>query len=52
MAVTIDELHIDVKSGGKQAPEQAPAAALSRKAGDPRQQLTLLAERKARLNTE
>lgn len=52
MAVTIDELQIDVKSGGKQALEQAPATTLSRKPSDARQQMTLLAERRARLNTE
>lgn len=52
MAVTIDELQIDVKSGGAQSATQEPAAAQPKKPVDLRRQLVMLAERRARLSTE
>jgi len=52
MAVTIDEMQIDVKSGAKNAQAQSPAAAPPKESVDLRQQLALLAERSRRLTTE
>jgi hypothetical protein len=52
MAVTIDEMQIDVKSGGKSAPAASPAAAAPKEAVDLRQQIAMLAERALRLNAE
>ena len=52
MAVTIDEMQIDVKSGEGASQTQNPAAAPSKEPVDLRQQLALLAERSLRLQTE
>ena len=52
MAVTIDEMQIDVRSGGAQSQAQAPAAAPPKEAVDLRQRLEMLAERALRLKTE
>jgi hypothetical protein len=52
MAVTIGELQIDVKSGAGASAAETPAAAPSKKPGEQRQHNIMLAERRARLNTE
>lgn len=52
MSVTIDEMQIDVKESGTQAPAQAPAAASPKEPVDLRQQVATLAERQARLKTD
>ena len=52
MATTIDELVVDVRSGGKRAPEQVPAAAPGKEPVDLRLQISMLAERALRLTTE
>jgi hypothetical protein len=52
MAVTIDDLQVEVRRGGKSAQEQAPAAAPGKERMDLRQQISLLAERSLRLTTE
>jgi hypothetical protein len=52
MAVTIDELEIDVKSNGAKSAAQAPAAAPPKEPVDLRQQIAMLAERAKRLKTE
>jgi hypothetical protein len=53
MAVTIDEMQLDVKSGATGLPSQEPAAATpSNEPVDLRQQMSLLSERKARLQAD
>jgi hypothetical protein len=52
MAVTIDEMQIDVRSSEGNSQAQAPAAAPAKEPVDLRQQLALLAERTLRLQTE
>jgi len=52
MAVTIDEMQLDVKSGSTGSPSQEPAAAPSSEPVDLRQQMSLLSERKARLQAD
>jgi hypothetical protein len=52
MAVVIDELQIDVRSGSSAGPAQPPADTSPKKPVDLRKQITLLAERRARLTTE
>ena len=51
MAVTIDEMQIDVKGTEKSAP-QAPAAAAPKEPVDLRQRMAMIAERALRLDTE
>jgi hypothetical protein len=52
MAVVIDELQIDVKSGASGGAVQSPPDTSSKKPVDLRKQISLLAERRARLTTE
>ncbi|HEY2383500.1 MAG TPA: hypothetical protein VGK48_20190 [Terriglobia bacterium] len=52
MAVTIDDMEIDVKSGGTASAAQAPAAASAKEPVDLRQQMAMLSERSQRLTTE
>ena len=55
MAVTIDEMQLDVKSGATGLPSQEPAAATPTPSNEPvdlRQQMSLLSERKARLQAD
>ena len=52
MAVTIDEMQIDVKSGAKNAQAQEPAAAPPKESIDLSKQMSMLAERAQRLTTD
>ncbi len=52
MADTIDEMEINVNSGGAKAAQQAPAAAAPKEPVDLRQQIVLLAERAKRLTAD
>lgn len=49
MAVTIDEMEIDVRSGSADTATQAPAASQPKEPVDMRKQLALVAERAERL---
>ena len=52
MAVTIDELEIDINSAPSGPAAQAPAAAPPKEPVDMRKQFAMLAERAMRLSTD